>query len=102
MTINADAQARFPGRRRQGDGMERADWLDERVDPADARFLMATAITHHRFSSPIWGAREVRKLQAELAEITKDAAKILHEHQAAVRKPRPAPQWRGIMAAPAR
>ncbi|HEX3966261.1 MAG TPA: hypothetical protein VHZ03_58060 [Trebonia sp.] len=47
--------------------MERADWLDGRVDPADARFLMATAITHHRFSSPIWGTREVRKLQAELA-----------------------------------
>jgi len=56
---------------------------------------MATAITHHRFSSPIWGAREVRKLQAELAEITNDAAEILHEHQAAVSKPRPAPQWRG-------
>ena len=68
----------------------------------DARFLMVTAITHHRFSSPIWGAREVRKLQAELAEITMDAAKILHEHQTAARKPRPAPQWRGIMAAPAR
>jgi hypothetical protein len=85
-----------------GDGMERADWLDGHVNPADARFLMATAITHHRFSSPIWGAREVRKLQAELAEITKDSAEILHEHHAAVRKPpRPAPQWRGIMAAPA-
>jgi hypothetical protein len=97
--------------------MERADWLDGRVNSADARFLMVTAITHHRFSSPIWGAREVRKLQAELAEITKHAAEILHEHQppvrklcpapqwrgimAAVRKPRPAPHWRGIMAAPA-
>ena len=102
MTINADAQARFPGRRRQGDGMERADWLDERVDPADARFLMVTAIPHHRFSSPIWGTREVRKLQAELAEIAEDAAEILHERQAAVKMPRPAPQWRGIMAAPAR
>ena len=81
--------------------MERADWLDGSVSSADARFLMVTAITHHRFSSPIWGAREVRKLQAELAEITKDAAQILHEHQAAVTKPRPKPQWRGIMAAPA-
>ena len=80
---------------------ERADWLDGRVDSADARFLMVTAITHHKFSSPIWGAREVRKLQAELAEITEHAAEILHERQAAVRKPRPAPQWRGIMAAPA-
>src|SRR5271168_3880462 len=102
MTIWATGEARFPGRRRQEDGMERADWLDGRVSAADARFLMVTAITHHKFSSPIWGAREVRKLQAELAEITSDAAEILHEHQAAVRRPRPAPQWRGIMAAPAR
>ena len=54
--------------------MERADWLEERVNSADARFLMVTAITHHRFSSPIWGAREVRKLQAELADIAKHAA----------------------------
>ena len=81
--------------------MERADWLEERVDSADARFLMVTAITHHRFSAPIWGAREVRKLQTELAEITKRATEILHEHQAtAKKKPAPAPQWRGIMAAP--
>ncbi len=84
--------------------MERADWLDERVDSADARFLMVTAITHHRFSSPIWGAREVRKLQAELAEIAKHAAEILHEHQATAKKAqaeaRPLPQWRGVMAAP--
>jgi hypothetical protein len=82
--------------------MERADWLGGHVNPADARFLMATAITHHRFNSPIWGAREVAKLQAELAEITKDAAEILHKRQAEAKKPRPAPQWRGIMAAPAR
>jgi hypothetical protein len=89
-------------RRWQGDGMERADWLDERVDSADARFLMVTAITHHRFSSPIWGAREVRKLQAELAEITKHAAEILREHQRTVRpagRRGPSPQWRGVMAA---
>src|SRR6202046_1301550 len=102
MTINADAQARFPGRRWQGDGMERADWLDERVDAADARFLMVTAITHHRFSSPIWGAREVRKLQAELAEITKHAAEIMREPQRPANPPRragPSPQWRGVMAA---
>jgi hypothetical protein len=82
--------------------MERADWLDERVNSADARFLMVTAITHHRFSSPIWGAREVRKLQAELAEIAKRAAEILHEHQPSgklVRRRGPAPQWRGVMAA---
>jgi hypothetical protein len=49
--------------------MERTDWLDEGLDSSDARFLMLTAITHHRFSSPIWGAREVRKLDAELAEL---------------------------------
>jgi hypothetical protein len=36
--------------------MERTDWLDEGLDPAGARFLMLTAITHHQFSSPIWGA----------------------------------------------
>ena len=83
--------------------MERADWLDERVDSADARFLMVTAITHHRFSSPIWGAREVRKLQAELAEITKHAAEILREHQATAKKQRARPpQWRGVMARPCR
>jgi hypothetical protein len=41
----------------QGMGMERADWLADRINSADARFLMVTAITHHRFSSPIWGAR---------------------------------------------
>jgi hypothetical protein len=84
--------------------MERADWLDERVDPADARFLMVTAITHHRFSSPIWGAREVRKLQTELAEITKHAAEILREHQATAwrqkKASRPSSQWRGVMWAP--
>ena len=85
--------------------MERADWLDGRVNPADARFLMVTAITHHKFSAPIWGPREVRKLQTELAEITKHAAEILHEHQATAKKPRsapgPSPQWRGVMWAPA-
>jgi hypothetical protein len=87
--------------------MERADWLEDRVDSADARFLMVTAITHHRFSAPIWGAREVHKLQAELAEITRHAADIMREHQATAKKskkkkqpPRPLPQWRGIMAAP--
>ena len=49
--------------------MERTDWLDRGIDPAQARFLMVTAITHHRFSSPAWGKDEVRKLYAELAEI---------------------------------
>jgi hypothetical protein len=88
--------------------MERADWLDERVDAADARFLMVTAITHHKFSSPIWGAREVRKLHAELAEIAKHASEVLREHQATSKskkrkekKPRPASKYRGVFGAPA-
>ena len=85
--------------------MERADWLDGRVKEADARFLMVTAITHHRFNSPIWGAREVRKLHAELAEIGRHAAEILHEHQASTggkkKAPRTRPRYRGIFGAPA-
>ncbi len=85
--------------------MERADWLDEGIRSDDARFLMVTAITHHRFSAPIWGAREVRKLQAELAEIAKRAAEIMHEHQAsgkpAKQKKRPRPRYRGVFGAPA-
>jgi hypothetical protein len=84
--------------------MERADWLEERVNSADARFLMVTAITHHRFNSPIWGAREVHKLQAELAEIAKHASEVLKEHQA-TGKPkkaqRPRPRYRGVFGAPA-
>jgi hypothetical protein len=97
--------ARIAAGHTTGVGMERADWLEERVDSADARFLMVTAITHHRFSSPIWGAREVRKLNAELAEITKHAAEILKEHQAKTRKSkkaqRPRPKYRGVFGAPA-
>ena len=83
--------------------MERADWLEERVDSADARFLMVTAITHHRFNSPLWGAREVRKLHAELAEIAKHASEVLREHQGGKpRKPqRPRPRYRGVFGAPA-
>jgi hypothetical protein len=49
--------------------MERTDWLDEGLSSADARFLMLTAITHHKFNSPAWGEHEVRKLHAELAEL---------------------------------
>ena len=49
--------------------MERTDWLDEGLSSADARFLMLTAITHHKFSSPVWGEHEVRKLHAELTEL---------------------------------
>lgn len=84
--------------------MERADWLEEQVSSADARFLMVTAITHHRFSSPIWGAREVRKLHAELAEIAKHASEILKEHQAAgkgKKKSGSRQKYRGVFGAPA-
>jgi hypothetical protein len=81
--------------------MERADWLNGNVDSAAARFLMVTAITHHKFSSPIWGAREVHKLHAELAEIAHRAADVLREHQAAAKQPRPTPKYRGIFGAPA-
>jgi hypothetical protein len=56
--------------------MERTDWLDEGYDPAEARFLMMTAITHHRFSSPLWGEEEVRKLDAELAELQMAAERV--------------------------
>jgi len=41
-----------------------------------------TAITHHQFSSPIWGEDEVRKLQAELAEIELAASRALVDHDA--------------------
>jgi hypothetical protein len=82
--------------------MERADWLEGRVDPADARFLMVTAITHHRFSAPIWGPREVGKLQAELAEIARRSTEIVHEHGGkAARKQQPKLQFRGVFGAPA-
>jgi hypothetical protein len=63
-----------------GTGMEFTDWLDKGLKPADACFLMLTAITHHRFSSPIWGAHEVRKLYAELAEIDRQAAQAVADH----------------------
>jgi hypothetical protein len=34
--------------------MEQADWTYQGFGAAQARFLMVTAITHHRFSPPIW------------------------------------------------
>jgi hypothetical protein len=52
----------------------------------------------------------VRKLHAELAEITRHAAEILREHQVTTGKKlnwrqrmaaRPRPQYRGIFGAPA-
>ena len=63
--------------------MEHTDWLDGGYDSVAARFLMVTAITHHRFSSPIWGEDEVRKLHAELAEIELLASRAVVDHEAA-------------------
>jgi hypothetical protein len=57
--------------------VERADWLERGFNSAQARFLMMTAITHHRFSSPAWGEHEIRRLYAELTEIDHTAAHIL-------------------------
>jgi hypothetical protein len=57
--------------------MERADWLDGAFTPTEARFLMATAITHHQVSSPGWGEHEVRKLHDELAEIEIAAIRLI-------------------------
>lgn len=62
--------------------MERAEWLHGGFNSTQARFLMMTAITHHRVSSPIWGADEVRKLHVELAEIERSAMRWLKGLQA--------------------
>jgi hypothetical protein len=60
--------------------MERTDWLDQGYGSAEARFLMLTAITHHRFDAPIWGENEVRKLHLELAEIDVLTTRAAVEH----------------------
>ncbi len=62
--------------------MERADWLEGGFDSAQARFLMVTAITHHRFSSPAWGEHEIGRLHAELREIDVSAARVLRAQEA--------------------
>jgi hypothetical protein len=67
--------------------MEQTDWIHQGFDVAQSRFLMVTAITHHRFSSPMWGEHEIRKLHGELAEIEASAARVV--------APRPA-RWRRI------
>jgi len=72
--------------------MERTDWLDGGLDSAEARFLMLTAITHHRFSSPIWGELEVRKLHAELTEIDFLTTRAAVDHHYAVQAKR---RWTG-------
>ena len=66
--------------------MERTDWLDDGLDPVQARFLMVTAITHHRFTSPLWGEHEVRKLEAELAEIELAGAQVILAEQSATKE----------------
>jgi len=73
--------------------MERKDWLDAGFDEAEARFLMVTAITHHRVSSPLWSADEVRKLGAELAEIDRIMRPVELAAQEAASTPSP-PQRR--------
>jgi len=60
-----------------GPEMERTDWQDEGFTADDARFLMATAITHHRFRSPMWDETEIRKLTRELAEIDAAAERVI-------------------------
>ena len=70
--------------------MERTDWLDGGFDSVEARFLMVTAITHHQFSSPIWGEHEVRKLHAELAEIEALASRAILDHDVAAPQSRAA------------
>jgi len=68
--------------------MERTSWQNAGLAPADARFLMLTAITHHRFSSPIWGEHEIRKLNAELAEFEALATQVVIDHHATRSRPR--------------
>jgi hypothetical protein len=63
--------------------MERTDRVDGGLDAAQAQFLMMTAITHHRCSSPLWGKDEVRKLHAELAEIDSAVAQVASAESAA-------------------
>jgi hypothetical protein len=69
--------------------MEHTDWILQGFDSDQAQFLMVTAITHHRFSSPIWGEHEVRKLHGELAEIEVAAARIVAPRPAQRRLIRP-------------
>ena len=75
--------------------MERTDWLDMGLNPADACFLMLTAITHHQFRSRIWGEHEVRKLHTELAELDRMASQAVIDDNVA------RPLWRpGVRSLP--
>lgn len=62
--------------------MERTDWLDQGYGSTEARFLMLTAITHHRFGSAAWGEDAVRRLHLELAEIDMLTTQAAVEHAA--------------------
>ena len=62
--------------------MERTDWLDEGFTAEDARFLMATAITHHHFRSQMWDDAQIRKLTRELAEIDASGERAIRETHA--------------------
>jgi hypothetical protein len=78
--------------------MECADWLSGGFDSAQARFLMLTAITHHRFSSRAWGEDEVRRLYAELTEIDVSATRVLASRRGAsawIRSPAWRAWWEG-------
>jgi len=75
--------------------MEHADWLHSGFDSSQARFLMLTAITHHRFGSPAWGKAEVHRLYAELTAIDAAAHRLL----ALSRPARPVRQARSARAA---
>src|ERR1700751_2276074 len=68
---------------KQETGMEHTDWMNAGLDSAGARFLMLTAITHHRFTSPAWGEHEGRKLHDELAEFDALATWAVSDHRAA-------------------
>ena len=81
--------------------MERTDWLAGGFDSAQARFLMLTAITHHRFTSRVWGEQEIRRLYAELTEIDVSAAQVLAPRRGAsawIRRPAERP-WRAAQEA---
>ncbi len=60
--------------------MERTDWITRGYSPSQARFLMATEITHHRFHSELWGEQGVQDLLDELLEIDRTAIKVVREY----------------------
>ena len=61
--------------------MERTDWLDEGFTAEEARFLMATAITHHHFNSRMWDEAAIRELANELTEIDAAGERAIQERR---------------------